>query len=117
MRSSLRLFWAGLSVLALGAASCSSTTVPQGGTDGATDGGKTDGGKTDGSADVAKTDGSSTDAHADAVGIDTNVPPPAMLTATVLDRRATTFELLWTAPSINGAAVTGYQVRYAKVPI
>ncbi len=40
-----------------------------------------------------------------------------MLTATVLDRRATTFELLWTAPSNNGAAVTGYQVRYAKVPI
>jgi hypothetical protein len=40
-----------------------------------------------------------------------------MLTATVLDRRATTFELVWTAPSNAGATVSGYQIRYAKVPI
>lgn len=53
----------------------------------------------------------------DASVLDTNVPPPAMLTVTILDRRATTFELLWTAPSNNGAPVSGYQVRYAKVPI
>ena len=117
MGSSLRLFWAGLSVLALGVASCSSTTVPPGfdgggGAGGPTDGPKTDGAKTDG----ATTDGAKSDAM-DARGPDLNVPPPAMLTATVLDRRATTFELLWTAPSAGGAAVSGYQVRYAKVPI
>jgi FG-GAP-like repeat len=57
--------------------------------------------------------GTAADAGLDLSGI----TPPAMLTATVLDRRATTFELVWTAPSDNGAAVTGYQVRYAKVPI
>ena len=45
------------------------------------------------------------------------VVPPASLTATVKNRRETLFELIWTAPSINGAAVTSYQVRYAKVPI
>ena len=117
MGSSLRLFWAGLSVLALGVASCSSTTLPLGvdgggGAGGPTDGPKTDGAKTDG----ATTDGAKSDAM-DARGPDLNVPPPAMLTATVLDRRATTFELLWTAPSAGGAAVSGYQVRYAKVPI
>src|SRR5450432_1251004 len=45
------------------------------------------------------------------------ITPPASLTVTIKNRRATTFELVWTAPSINGLAVTGYQVRYAKVPI
>src|SRR5450432_2498086 len=124
MNSSLRLFWTGLSVLALGVASCSSTTVPLGSgdggkTDGATDGAKTDGAPTDGAkTDGAKSEAGPVDAHADVVvSIDTNVPPPAMLTATVRDRRATTFDLLWTAPSNAGAAVSGYQVRYAKVPI
>ena len=117
MGSSLRLFWAGLSVLALGVASCSSTTVPLGFDGGGGAGGPTDGPKTDGATtDGAKTDGAKSDAI-DARGPDLNVPPPAMLTATVLDRRATTFELLWTAPSAGGAAVSGYQVRYAKVPI
>ena len=45
------------------------------------------------------------------------IVPPASLTATVKNRRQTLFELVWTAPSINGAAVTSYEVRYAKVPI
>jgi hypothetical protein len=40
-----------------------------------------------------------------------------MLTATVLGRRQTSFQLVWPAPNNNGAPVTGYQVRYAKVPI
>jgi len=44
-------------------------------------------------------------------------PPPTMFTVTVLDRRQTSFLLRWPAPSNNGQAVTGYQVRYAKVPI
>src|SRR5450631_213346 len=46
-----------------------------------------------------------------------SIAPPASLTATVKNRRETLFELVWTAPSINGLPVTGYQVRYAKVPI
>ena len=46
-------------------------------------------------------------------------PPgaPTGLTATVLDRRQTSFQLSWTAPSDNGVSVTGYDVRYARVPI
>jgi hypothetical protein len=43
--------------------------------------------------------------------------PPAMLTATVTNRRQTLFSLAWTAPSVNGQPATGYQVRYATVPI
>jgi hypothetical protein len=113
MHPSLRLSWTGLSVLALGVLSCSSSTTTHNGEDG---------GKTDGATDGAKKDGASSDTKKDGpvdVGsLDLNgVPPPAMLTATILDRRATTFELIWTAPSVNGAAATGYQVRYAKVPI
>ncbi len=40
-----------------------------------------------------------------------------MLTVTVANRREATFQLLWTAPSNAGQRVSGYQVRYAKVPI
>src|SRR5579871_91083 len=50
-------------------------------------------------------------------GIDLNVPPPAMMTATVKNRRQTLFALEWTAPSVNGQLATGYELRYAKVPI
>jgi hypothetical protein len=45
------------------------------------------------------------------------ITPPASLTVTVKDRRQTLFDLIWTAPSVNGAPATGYQIRYAKVPI
>jgi hypothetical protein len=49
-------------------------------------------------------------------GID--VPPPTMLTATVLDRRQTSFQLVWPAPAAaGGGAVAGYDIRVAKVPI
>jgi hypothetical protein len=67
----------------------------------------------DAAGDVGGRD-SAVDAGRDAV---TDVPPPTMLTATVVDRRQTTFRLTWPAPSNNGASVAGYQVRYAKVPI
>jgi hypothetical protein len=40
-----------------------------------------------------------------------------MLTATVKNRRQTLFALEWTAPSVNGQPATGYELRYAKVPI
>jgi hypothetical protein len=48
-------------------------------------------------------------------------PPPAVPTnvsAALLDRRQTSFQLTWTAPAdVGGGRVSGYQVRYAKVPI
>jgi Fibronectin type III domain len=46
-------------------------------------------------------------------------PPsaPTGLTAAVLDRRQTSFQLSWTAPGDNGARVSGYDVRYARIPI
>ncbi|HVU51422.1 MAG TPA: PA14 domain-containing protein, partial [Polyangia bacterium] len=44
--------------------------------------------------------------------------PITDLAAAVLDRRATSFKLTWTAPSTaSGARLSGYQVRCAKVPI
>jgi FG-GAP repeat len=121
MHPSLRLFWAGLSVLALGLAGCDGGPLPGkdggvGGTGGRTSetDGAAGGSKMDGATGGATTDGGGTDGG----GIDlVGVSPPATLTATVSDRRATTFKLLWKAPTISGATVTGYQVRYAKVPI
>ena len=71
----------------------------------------------DGSTDLA-TDSSPKLNH-DA-GVDTghaDVVAPAELTATVLDRRETSFQLYWTSPSSDAGMVAGYQVRYAKVPI
>jgi hypothetical protein len=47
-------------------------------------------------------------------------PPnaPTNLAAAVLDRRQTSFQLSWTAPSdIGGGPVAGYQVRYSQAPI
>jgi hypothetical protein len=47
-----------------------------------------------------------------------DLPVPTMLTATVLDRRQTSFQLRWPAPAATGGgAVAGYDVRVAKVPI
>jgi hypothetical protein len=53
------------------------------------------------------------------VSVDTTVPssPPTGLTASVVDRRQTSFRLNWTAPSDNGVAAVGYQIRAATVPI
>jgi hypothetical protein len=53
------------------------------------------------------------------VTVDTTAPnAPTNLTALVLDRRKTSMQLTWTAPSdIGGGNVAGYQIRYAKVPI
>jgi hypothetical protein len=62
-----------------------------------------------GSKDGGTTDGSSLDLS--------GITPPATLTVSIRDRRATLFELVWTAPSINGQPATGYKIRYAKVPI
>ena len=47
------------------------------------------------------------------------IPPdaPLGLAAAVRDRRQTSFQLSWTAPADNGQPVTGYEVRYARVPI
>lgn len=50
--------------------------------------------------------------------IDTVVPStPTGLAASVKDRRATTFDLTWTAPNDGTANVSGYQVRVSKQPI
>ena len=53
------------------------------------------------------------------VTVDLTAPnAPSGLNALVLDRRATSMQLTWTAPSdAGGGNVTGYQVRYAKVAI
>ena len=60
------------------------------------------------------------DTHPDGGGIDAGPPPnpPTNLSATVLNRRGTSFQLGWAAPATSlGGQVTGYQARYAKVPI
>lgn len=50
--------------------------------------------------------------------IDTVVPnAPTGLAAAVKDRRATTFQLSWTAPSDGASAVGGYQVKVSKAAI
>jgi FG-GAP repeat/Fibronectin type III domain/FG-GAP-like repeat len=50
--------------------------------------------------------------------VDTGPPSaPTGLTATLLNRRNTSYQLAWTAPSDNGSPVAGYQIRYATVPI
>lgn len=50
--------------------------------------------------------------------VDTVAPAaPTGLTATVKDRRATTFTLSWTAPGDGTATVAGYDVRVSKAPI
>jgi hypothetical protein len=67
-----------------------------------------------GAAGTSSKDGGTTDgSNLDLSGI----TPPATLTVSIKDRRATLFELVWTAPSINGQPATGYKIRYAKVPI
>lgn len=50
--------------------------------------------------------------------VDTVVPgAPTGLATSVLDRRATSFTLTWTAPGDGAATVGGYQVRVSKAPI
>src|SRR4029079_2905273 len=52
------------------------------------------------------------------VTVDTAPPSaPSTLTATIADRRKTSVQLTWPAPSDNGARVAGYDVRYAKTQI
>jgi hypothetical protein len=52
------------------------------------------------------------------VNVDT-VPPsaPTGLSPSVVDRRLSSFKLAWTAPDDNGANVTSYDIRLAKVAI
>ena len=71
-----------------------------------------------GISDARMSDAQATDARASDARLSLDgIAPPAMLTATVVNRREALFELVWTAPSDNGARVAGYQIRYAKVPI
>src|SRR5450631_4224899 len=72
------------------------------------------GGSVGGAAGKNAKDGGTTDGATLDLG---GITPPAMLTVSIKDRRATLFELVWTAPLVNGQPPTGYQVRYAKVPI
>ncbi|HEY2904079.1 MAG TPA: hypothetical protein VGL59_26055 [Polyangia bacterium] len=52
------------------------------------------------------------------VDVDTLPPaPPTGPSGAVVDYRQTSFRMTWTAPGDNGRAITGYQVRAAKVPI
>ena len=84
-----------------------------GGTAGTTgSGGGGAGGNVDAGSDAAQDSGSDTASSPDAPN------PITDLAAALFDRRATSFKLSWTAPStVSGAALSGYQVRYAKVPI
>jgi hypothetical protein len=51
-------------------------------------------------------------------GIPADAAVPASLTAVVLDRRQTSFELTWPAPATStGGTVAGYDIRVARVPI
>jgi len=61
--------------------------------------------------DAGVTDGGGADQKVDAG------PPgaPGNLAAQEMDRRQVSYQLTWTAPT--GSPVTGYQIRYAKVPI
>ena len=84
------------------------------GADGAGTGGA-DGGNDSGKDGVVDTGGDST-----ASDVPQTPPPdpPTGFGAAVLDRRKTSVQLSWVAPATSsGARVTGYQVRYAKVPI
>jgi hypothetical protein len=76
-------------------------------------------GQTDGGADtnIDSPFHSPTDVPAD-------VPPellpksPTNLTAMVVSRRQASFQVSWTAPATSdGGPVSGYEVRYAKVPV
>ena len=95
----------------------------EGGSAGKRQDGSFGGGREDASMGGERGDASVSDARvSDARAVDARlnldgVAPPAMLTATVVNRRESLFELVWTAPSDNGARVAGYQIRYAKVPI
>jgi hypothetical protein len=130
------------SLVALSAATgCSSDSdVKDAGSDGPMDTGSeasppdgttTDGMTADGGTD-GQTDGTG-DAPADTpvdtpmdtpviVEAGTDIPPdapiPATLTAEVLDRRQTSFQLRWPAPAAGGGgAVASYDIRVAKVGI
>ena len=107
----------------------------------AKDGGRTDAATHDGHTDSRKEDALNpvSDAHqdtsldgastrdastSDAAGTSDGAIPvdggavPTDLTATVLDRRQTSFHLVWPAPATaSGAKVSGYEVRVAKQPI
>jgi hypothetical protein len=54
------------------------------------------------------------------VTVTVDLGPPAAptgLAVSIIDRRRTTMRVTWTAPGDGGLSVTGYDVRYAKVPI
>jgi FG-GAP repeat/FG-GAP-like repeat len=71
----------------------------------------------DGGSDVADVRPDAVPDATDGGGQTSDAAVPTMLTATVVNRRQTSIQLSWPAPSNNGQAVAGYQVRYAKVPI
>jgi hypothetical protein len=137
LRPTIGVVWIGALALMLGPVACGDdNNHKDAGMDGAKDGTGSDGTGSDVNSDVGSDLGSD---RGDATGADTGDggPPdvenldhviheagtdgasvaPMNLTATVLDRRATSFHLTWTAPSANGQAVSGYLVRAAKVPI
>lgn len=110
-------------------------------TDGGTDARRKDGGadarRTDAGVDAPKTDARvdapqmdgpgisdagrdapQRDAGSDARSFPPDAAVPTNLTATVLDRRNTSMQLLWPAPAAsNGGSVAGYDIRVARVPI
>jgi hypothetical protein len=98
------------------AGAASSGSGGQGGTAG---GSEPDGGpKTDANSGTAGGSGTGGSPGTGGNGIPADAAVPTSLTAVVLDRRQTSFELTWPAPETStGGTVAGYDIRVARVPI
>jgi hypothetical protein len=102
-----------------GTAGGAAGTTPDGGPAGQ------DGGQAGADAPVGDADGSTADGSTiidaglrDRPEAATPLGAPTNLTAVVKDRRQTSIQLSWTAPTIGaGANLTGYEVRYSKAAI
>src|SRR5262245_8574226 len=115
------LSWSLLASLAAGGCSSDAGAKKDGGMDGGGDTPPTDVSSevsADAPTDTPMDSPGDTPAPTDATDTAPDLPVPTTLTATVLDRRQTSFQLRWPAPAATGGGpVAGYDIRVAKVPI